>query len=159
MSGLPMAICRWTFSISTVASSTRIPTASARPPSTQTTPRPGVLRQVSETSTLSGMDSAMMMVLRHEPMKSRIMTAVSAAAMVPSLSTPLMAARTKSDWSANSLTWRSVVTVVSTWGNWSFTRFTTSRVEAMPLFMMVRSVPRWPFMRTMLVCGLKPSRT
>ena len=43
------------------------------------------------------MDRAMISVLRQEPRKSRIISAVSAAAMTPSLTTPLMAARTKSD--------------------------------------------------------------
>jgi hypothetical protein len=45
----------------------------------------------------NGMEMAMMNVLRHEPMKSKIMMAVKAAATTPSLSTPSMAARTKSD--------------------------------------------------------------
>ncbi len=55
-----------------------------------------------------------MSVLRHEPRNSRIINAVSAAAMTPSRKTPLMAARTNSDWSANSLTCRSGVTVAMT---------------------------------------------
>ena len=41
--------------------------------------------------------------------------------MMPSFSTPLIAARTKSDWSANSCTSRSEVTVDSTRGSCSFT--------------------------------------
>jgi len=37
------------------------------------------------------------------PRKSRIIRAVNAAAMTPSLTTPLTAALTKSDWSPNCL--------------------------------------------------------
>ena len=45
----------------------------------------------------NGMEMAMMSVLRHEPRNSRIIKPVKAAAMTPSLTTPLMAAFTKSD--------------------------------------------------------------
>ena len=58
---------------------------------------PSALRMAREQSTDSGMESAMMNVLRQEPRNSRIITAVSAAAMTPSCNTPLMAARTNSD--------------------------------------------------------------
>ena len=36
---------------------------------------------------------------------------------------------------------------------------TTSIVEALPAFRMLTSTPRWPSCRTMLVCGAKPSLT
>ena len=42
---------------------------------------------------------AMISVLRQLPRNSRIMSAVSAAAMTASRTTPAIAARTKSDWS------------------------------------------------------------
>ena len=45
------------------------------------------------------METAMMKVLRQLPRKRRIIAAVSSAAMIASLTTPLMAARTKMDWS------------------------------------------------------------
>jgi hypothetical protein len=78
-------MCRWMFSIVTVASSTRIPTASARPPSViKLMVSPSALKAAMEQSTASGMDSAMMNVLRHEPRNSKIIAAVSAAAMTPS---------------------------------------------------------------------------
>ncbi len=35
----------------------------------------------------------------------------------------------------------------------------TFRVDASPAFWMVSNTERWPFTRTMLVCGGKPSRT
>ena len=41
-----------------------------------------------EQSTESGMDSAMIKVLRHEPRNNKIIIAVSAAAITPSRNTP-----------------------------------------------------------------------
>ena len=97
-SGFPVAICRWTFSISTVASSTRIPTASDNPPSViRLIVSPSALSTASELSTDNGIDTAMITVLRHDPMKSRIINAVSAAAITPSFTTPSIAACTNSD--------------------------------------------------------------
>ena len=43
----------------------------------------------------------MITVLRQLPRKIKIITAVRLAAMTASRTTPLMAARTKTDWSAN----------------------------------------------------------
>ena len=51
----------------------------------------------SEVRIESGIEMQTMMVLRQLPRKSRIISAVSSAAMVASLSTPMMAARTKMD--------------------------------------------------------------
>ena len=138
----------------TVASSTKIPTASARPPSVmRLIVSPSALNAAMEQSTASGMDSAMMNVLRHEPRNSRIIAAVNAAAMMPSFKTPLMAARTNSDWSANSLTCKSDVTEAMTCGNEALTPRTTSSVEAFPAFMMVSNAPRTPSWRTAFCCG------
>jgi len=67
-------------------------------------------QMATELNTDNGMESAMISVLRQEPRNSRIISAVSAAAMMPSRITPLTAARTKSDWSANSFTCKSEVT-------------------------------------------------
>ena len=103
MSGLPLSIWRCTFSISTVASSTRIPIASASPPRViRLIVSPNALRMAMEESTASGMDVAMMIVLRQEPIKSRIIRAVRPAAMTPSLRTPLIAVRTNTDSFENS---------------------------------------------------------
>ena len=91
---------RWrsTFSMVTVASSTRMPTARARPPSViRLMVCPKALRRARDVSTESGIEMAMISVLRHEPRKSRIINAVNVAAMTPSLTTPLTAAVTKSD--------------------------------------------------------------
>ena len=89
---------RWIFSISTVASSTRIPTASARPPRVMmlmVSPR-ALITQI-ETRIDSGIEIAMMIVLRQLPRNSRIMAAVRQAAIIASRTTPLTAARTKID--------------------------------------------------------------
>ena len=59
--GLPGAMCRWMFSMATVASSTRMPTASASPPSViRLIVSPRALRAMAmETSTDSGIETAM----------------------------------------------------------------------------------------------------
>ena len=58
---------------------------------------PRALSVAMEQSTASGMERAMMTVLRQEPIKSKIISAVRAAAISPSFKTPLMAALTKTD--------------------------------------------------------------
>ena len=96
------------FSIATVASSTRMPTASARPPSVMMLMvSPSADRQMIEASIDSGIEIVMISVLRQVPRNSRIMSAVSAAAITPSRTTPLIAARTNSDWSPTASIWKS----------------------------------------------------
>ena len=88
------------FSMVTVASSTRMPTASARPPRVMMLMvSPSADRQMIEARIDSGMEMAMISVLRQLPRNSRIMSAVSAAAITASRTTPAIAARTKIDWS------------------------------------------------------------
>ncbi len=85
-------------SIVTVASSTRMPTASARPPSVITlSVCPNAASAAIAASTASGIDTAMITVERHEPRNSRIISDVSAAAIAPSRTTPETAAFTKID--------------------------------------------------------------
>ena len=74
--------------------------------------------------------------------------------MAPSRKTPLMAARTNSDWSANSLTCKSGDTVAITRGRAALTLRTTSSVEAEPAFMMVSRAPRTPSCRTAFCWGV-----
>src|SRR5260370_357241 len=82
------------FSISTVASSTRMPTASARPPRVMILMVwPRALRQRMLTRIDKGIETAMIRVLFQFPRKSRIITAVRQAAMMPSRMTPWMEAR------------------------------------------------------------------
>jgi hypothetical protein len=86
------------FSTATVASSTKMPTASARPPSVITLMvSPSPHSTAIEASTDSGIDTVMISVLRTEPKNSRIIRPVSAAAMMPSRTTPFTAARTNTD--------------------------------------------------------------
>ena len=86
------------FSIVTVASSTRMPTASARPPSVMMlSVSPSAERVAIEPSTDSGIEVAMISVERQLPRKIRIIRLVSAAAMTPSRTTPLTAALMKTD--------------------------------------------------------------
>ena len=98
--GFFCARLRWIFSISTVASSTRMPTARAMPPKVMMLiVLSRRLRTIIEVKIESGMEMQTMSVLRQLPMKSRIISAVRSAAMRASRTTPPMAARTKSDWS------------------------------------------------------------
>ena len=86
------------FSIVTVASSTRMPTASASPPKVMMlSVSPSAQSVAIEPSTDSGIDVAMINVERKLPRNNRIMTLVSAAAMTPSRMTPPMAALMKID--------------------------------------------------------------
>ena len=97
-SGLRMAMLRCVFSISTVASSTRMPTARARPPSVITLMvSPSRLRMQSEVRIESGIEMQTISVLRQLPRNSRIIRPVRPAAISASRTTPLMEARTKTD--------------------------------------------------------------
>ena len=88
------------FSIVTVASSTRMPTASASPPSVMMfSVSPIADSMMIAPSTDSGIETAMMTVERQLPRNSRIITLVSSAAITPSVATPSMAPRTNTDWS------------------------------------------------------------
>ena len=90
---------RCVFSISTVASSTRMPTASARPPSVITLmvwPSSAQDDQI-DVRIDSGIEMQTISVLRQLPRNSRIIRPVSTAAISVSRTTPPMAARTNSD--------------------------------------------------------------
>ena len=64
------------FSIATVASSTRMPTASARPPSVMMLMvSPSALSTMIEVRIDSGIETAMISVLRQLPRKTRIISA------------------------------------------------------------------------------------
>src|ERR1700685_4650881 len=89
---------RLMFSTSTVASSTRIPTAKARPPKVMMLMvSPIALNTMMDVSIASGIEVAMMRVLLQLPRKTKIMKAVKHAAIRVSRTTPLMAPRTKMD--------------------------------------------------------------
>ena len=159
-SGFPASALRWMFSIATVASSTRMPTASASPPSVITlVVWPSAPSAMIEQRIASGIESATIRVERQLPRKSRIMSAVRQAASTASRTTPLSAARTKSDWSASRSILRLAGSVVWIFGRVSRTRRTMSSVDAPPPFRIVSSAPRRPSWRTTLVCTAKPSCT
>ena len=79
--------------------------------------------------------------------------------MTPSKATPVMAPRTKIDWSP-------MKPILRASGNWSLTSMTfclmpamISRVEIEPAFSTIISTERLPSTWTILVCGGLPSRT
>ena len=158
--GFPIARLRWMFSISTVASSTRMPTARARPPSVMMFKVwPSAPRTRIEHKMDNGIDVATTRVLRQLPIKSRIMNAVRHAAIRPSRKTPLIEARTKIDWSKSWLISSSFGSVAWMRGSVSLTRLMISSVDALALFRTVSSADRMRFCETMLVCTANPSRT
>ena len=128
---LPIARLRLVFSISTVASSTRMPTASARPPSViELRVCPMAENTMIDTRIASGMETRMTSVERHEPRKRRIIRPVSAAAISASRSTPFNAARTNTDWSNSGVICSSFGNVDWMRGSASRTRWTMSSVDA-----------------------------
>ena len=99
----------------------------------------------------SGMDTAMISVLRQLPRNRRIMSAVRQAAIMASRITPFTAARTNNDWSAIGSIFNAGGSVAAIRGISSRTFLTISSVDADPVFMTTNSTPRWPSRRTMLV--------
>ena len=153
MSDFFMAMLRWMFSMATVASSTRMPTARAMPPSVMTlTVWPSRLSTISDARIESGMEMQTIRVLRQLPRNIRIMRPVRNAALTASRTTPLMAARTNTDWSNNSRTCSSGVSPASILGRVFLTLSTTASVEAFPFLNTVSRAPRRPLVRTTLVC-------
>ncbi len=120
---------------------------------------PSALSVMIEQRIDSGIETAMMSVLRQLPRKTRIMNAVRHAATMASRSTPLMAARTNSDWSFCSLICRPSGSVGIIFAIVVLSRLITSSVDALPVFIATISTPRWPSTRAMLVCGGDPLRT
>ena len=151
---------RLMFSTSTVASSTRIPTARANPPNVMMLMvSPVTLSTMIEVRIASGIEVAMISVLRQLPRNIRIMNAVRQAAIKASRTTPLIAPFTKIDWSAKGLIFSCGGTVAAILGKIDLIPEITFRVEAFPAFSMVTNTERCPFTRTMFVWGGKPSRT
>ena len=106
---------------------------------------------ISETRIESGIEMQTITVLRQLPRNSRIINPVRNAAVTASFTTPLMAARTNSDWSNNSRTCSVEGSPARILGMAFFTLLTTVRVDALPLRRMVNSAPRVPLVLTMLV--------
>ena len=86
------------FSIVTVASSTKIPTANAKPPNVIkliVSPIADSIKIADKTD--NGIETAMITVLRQLPKKSKIIAAVKQAAIKASRKTPSMADLTNKD--------------------------------------------------------------
>ena len=95
LTSLPCSRCQLMFSMVTVASSTRMPTASASPPRViMFKVWPVSHSPISADSTARGIEMAMMTVERQLPRNIRIIRLVRPAASVPSRTTPLTAALT-----------------------------------------------------------------
>ncbi len=96
----PFSRCRLMFSIFTVASSTRMPTARARPPRVMmlmVSPRADSAAMAARID--SGIEMVIISVERQLPRNSRIITPVRDAAMRASRTTVVTALVTKPDWS------------------------------------------------------------
>ena len=157
---LPCSRCQLMFSMVTVASSTRMPTASARPPRVMMlSVSPIAASPISEPMMDRGIDTAMITVERQLPRNNRIIRLVSAAAMMPSTATALMAARTKMDWSLIGVTNRLGGSEALIWASFARTPSTMASVEVAPFFNTDISTDRPPSTCTILVCGELPSCT
>ena len=96
---------------------------------------------------------------RQEPRKSRIISAVSPAAMAPSLSTAATDMATKTDWSN-----RDLMTIPAGAASRATTKVrliasTRSSVETLPFLMAAISTEGMPSARTIFCCTMLPSRT
>ena len=157
---LPCSRCQLMFSIVTVASSTRMPTASAKPPSVMMlSVSPKAARPISAPMIDSGIDTAMITVERQLPRNSRIIRLVSAAAMMPSTATPLIAARTNIDWSLIGSTDRFAGQPGLSSTSLARMPSTIASVEVAPFLSTDNSTERSPSTWTILVCGELPSCT
>ena len=132
---LPCSKCQLMFSIVTVASSTKIPTAKASPPSVMMFKvSPSADKPTMAPMIDKGMDTAMMSVDRQLPKKSKIIKLVKAAAISPSTATPLIAALTKIDWSLIALTVKLSGKLGFIDSSFAFTPSTMAKVELLPFF-------------------------
>ena len=146
--------------MATVASSTRMPTASARPPSVMMlSVSPSTASTARDVRIDSGIEISTISVERQDPRNSRIITPVNPAAIVPSRNTSLIAPETNTDWSNSGVMCRSGGAAARMPGSNDLTVLTTESVEALPFFKTVSSTPRMPSWRTMFCCGGPPSRT
>ena len=145
-------------SIVTVASSTRMPTASARPPKVMmlsvSPDAPTACRWRPGSD--SGIDVVTIRVERQLPRNSRIIRLVSAAAITPSRMTPWIEARTNMDWSPIGL----ISSASGSEGLMTSSIFlmplTISSVEVEPFLNTLRSTERLPSTCTTLVCTALP---
>jgi hypothetical protein len=132
--GAPRPRCVWMFSIATVASSTRIPTASARPPSVMmliVCPAPH--RRTTAARSANGIVATTMSALLRSRRNRSTTSPVRTAPTSPSSRTDVRALRMYVDWSNSKRTAMSSGTRARNRGRLSFTSRTTARVEASAL--------------------------
>ena len=137
--GFPRCRLRWMFSTSTVASSTSMPMASARPPMVMRfSVCPKRKRPTSPTRMASGMLVITIRAPRQLPRKNRIINETRMEASAASCSTFWMAARTKTDWSKSIFS--SIPCGAAAWmmGSCARAPSTTARVEASAFFRIAR---------------------
>ena len=96
---------------------------------------------------------------RHEPRNSRIISAVSPAAIAPSRSTAISDEVTNTDWSNSDLMTVPAGAADRAMLSTCLTALTTVSVEALPFLMMLSRTERLPSARTMFCCTRLPSRT
>src|SRR3984957_4728855 len=134
---------RWVFSIVTVESSTRMPIASASPPSVMVLMVASrKYNTISEDRIDSGIEIITTSVDRQEPRNRMIISAVRTAAMAPSLSSPWIDALTNTDWSNSSLITMPGGAAAREVTSAPLTPFTTANVEALPFLMMLSRTER-----------------
>ena len=85
-----------------------------------------------DTKMESGMEMEMTIVGRQSPRKTRIITAVSAAAIRASRSTPMIEARTNRDWSNREVIFSSGGSAWAACATMPLIPATICRVEALP---------------------------
>jgi hypothetical protein len=138
----PVAKCVSMFSIITVASSTRMPTARARPPSVMTLMvSPTRERPRIEDRIASGIEVATINVERPEPKNSSTINPVSTAAVTISWTTSSTEARTKVEASFSAVIFTPGGNVRRISGIFAFTPDTIARVDASPAFNTWSSTP------------------
>src|SRR5580704_15009637 len=148
------------FSIVTVASSTRMPTASARPPSVMTLiVSPSSDSAVTDARMASGIETVMIRVERQLPRNNRIIIPVNAAAIAPSVITLDTALVTNTDWSPTAVSFRLDGSVCTTLGSSCLMPEMIDRVEVAPAFTTANNTALLPSTWTTLVCGGLPSCT
>ncbi|MNP09141.1 hypothetical protein D3C76_1012340 [compost metagenome] len=149
---LPCSRCQLMFSIVTVASSTRIPTANAKPPSVMTlSVWPLMASNAIAESTAKGIEAAMINVERQLPRNNRIMALVSSAAMIPSRATLPTDSLTKTEASPSNEVLRAGGRVSLILGSIARIPSTIDSVDMSPFFKAGISTARRPSTRTMLV--------
>src|ERR1700720_2383896 len=145
------------FSMVTVASSTRIPTASASPPKVMMLMvSPSADRQVMDARIDSGIEIVMISVLRQLPKNSRIRRPVSAPAITAARITPEIAERTNTDWSLVDSILSALGSDARISGNFRYMLSMISIVEDLPVLSTLIKTDRRPSTLTMLVWGEYP---